>query len=52
MEYMEAMRAYWERFGEPFPMEQFGGTEADAVAEIARCLESGEPYQPEEGATY
>lgn len=51
MEYMEALRAYWERFGERFPTE-CEGSEADIVAKVEACLESGEPYDPgyEDGA--
>ena len=52
MDYMDALRTYWETFGERFPMEQFGGSEADAVEEMRRCIESGEPYEPEEGVVY
>lgn len=47
MEFDNALREYWDRFGEPFPMEQFGGSEEDAVEEMARCLASGEPYSPD-----
>lgn len=46
MDLYDALKAYWDRFGEPFPMEQYGGGDKDMVAEIERCLADGEPYKP------
>ena len=50
--WMEAAREYAERFGDGFPLMQFDGGLEEAVAEIRRCIEAGEPYQPEEGVVY
>lgn len=49
MEHMEALRAYWERFGERFPTEGMG-SEAEIARIIERCLEDGEPFEPEDEA--
>ena len=51
-EWEEAARAYDERFGDVFPLMQFGGDIPDAIEEVRRCLESGEPYWTDPGLKY
>lgn len=47
MEYEDALRAYWEHFGERFPTEGMG-SEAKIARIIEGCLERDEPFEPED----
>lgn len=51
-EWVEAAKAYEAAFGDVFPLMEFGGDYPEAIDEIHRCIESGEPYRPEEGVIY
>lgn len=52
-ELKEAMREYEERFDDLFPLYCCRGMDdRDIIAEIRKCLQSGEPYEVDSEADY
>lgn len=45
-EFWDAMDAYKEAFGEYFPTDMFGGSEADAIALMQQAVATGIEYEP------
>ena len=53
MTYREALEAYRERFGDSFPlMMTMDWSDEEVIEEILRRLESGEPFEGDEGVAY
>lgn len=49
----EKMAEYLEKFGEVFPlMCCMDMTDEEIVSRIQKCLDSGKPFEPEEGVDY
>lgn len=51
-ELREAADRYAERFGDDFPLMMWGGSLGEAAEEMRRRVESGEPYELDEGVVY
>lgn len=45
----ELIEKYFEQFGEDFPLMRFLGVPEDKVKSLIQgCIDSGEPYDPDE----
>lgn len=51
-EWREAAEAYEERFGDVFPLMEFGGDIPEAIEEIRRRIEAGEPFESDMDVDY